>query len=176
MSRVLPIERLGSPVLRRQAEEVTSFDDELRALVRDMFTTMYHAEGVGLAGPQVGVPKRVLVMDPRLEEEPGGGRMALVNPRVVEASRAVDKASEGCLSIPGVDEVVERALEVVVEARTPEGDPVRLHVEGFAARVLQHEIDHLDGILFIDRLTPLKRELLLKRYRRLLEEEAAGAS
>lgn len=169
---ILPIELLGSPALRQEAQDVTVFDDGLRTLVRDMFATMYHAEGVGLAGPQVGLGKRVLVVDARDEDEPEAGRLALVNPRIVEASKATERGTEGCLSIPGVDDLVERSVEVVVEAVDPEGNPLRIEAQGFMARVLQHEIDHLDGILFIDRLSPLKRQLLLKRYRRLQEEEA----
>lgn len=172
---IRPIELLGSPVLRREASEVRTFDESLQGLVRDMFETMYHAEGVGLAGPQVGVSFRILVIDARNEEDPPAGRFVLVNPRIVEASRATERATEGCLSIPGVDELVERALEVVVEAHDPMGEPVRVEAEGFLARVLQHEIDHLDGVLFVDRLSPLKREFLLKRYRKLQAEEA-GAS
>lgn len=172
---ILPIELLGSPVLRQEADEVTVFDDDLRVLVRDMFATMYHAEGVGLAGPQVGISKRVLVIDARYEDEPEAGRLALVNPRIVQASKATERGTEGCLSIPGVDDLVERALEVTVEAVDPEGRPVKVTAGGFMARVLQHEIDHLDGVLFIDRISPLKRQLLLKRYRKLQEEEAEAS-
>lgn len=172
---IRPIELLGSPVLRQEASEITAFDESLQALVRDMFETMYHAEGVGLAGPQVGISSRILVIDSRNEEDPPAGRLALVNPRIVEASRATERGTEGCLSIPGVDEVVERALVVVVEAQDPEGERVRIQAEGFLARVLQHEIDHLDGVLFIDRLSPLKREFLLKRYRKLQAEEAEAS-
>ena len=172
---IRPIELLGRPVLRQEASEITAFDESLQALVRDMFETMYHAEGVGLAGPQVGISSRILVIDSRNEEDPPAGRLALVNPRIVEASRATERGTEGCLSIPGVDEVVERALVVVVEAQDPEGERVRIQAEGFLARVLQHEIDHLDGVLFIDRLSPLKREFLLKRYRKLQAEEAEAS-
>lgn len=172
---IRPIELLGSPVLRQEASEIETFDDSLQGLVRDMFETMYHAEGVGLAGPQVGISSRILVIDTRNEEDPPAGRFALVNPRIVEASRATERGTEGCLSIPGVDELVERALVVVVEAQDPAGRPVRMEAEGFLARVLQHEIDHLDGVLFIDRLSPLKREFLLKRYRKLQAEEAEAS-
>lgn len=172
---IRPIELLGSPVLRREASEIDAFDDSLQGLVRDMFETMYHAEGVGLAGPQVGISSRILVIDSRNEDDPPAGRFALVNPRIVEASRATERGTEGCLSIPGVDELVERALVVVVEAQDPSGAPVRIEAEGFLARVLQHEIDHLDGVLFIDRLSPLKREFLLKRYRKLQAEEAEAS-
>lgn len=162
------IELLGSPVLRRRAEEIEQVDDELRALIRDMFETMYDAEGIGLAGPQIGVDRRVIVVDVR---EEGSTPMALVNPRIVEASADTDKAEEGCLSIPGVSGVVERSTGVIVEGLSEHGDPVRVEAEGMLARCLQHEIDHLDGVLFVDRLSPLKRNMVLKRYRALQAEE-----
>jgi peptide deformylase len=167
------IELLGSEALRTPAKEVETFDDDLRALVRDMFETMYHAEGAGLAAPQVNVPLRVFVFD--LREEGRGRRepVALVNPRIVESSSRTARGPEGCLSIPGVDEVVTRAASVVVEGFTPDGEPVGYEVSGHLARVFQHEIDHLDGVLFIDRISPLKRRMLLKRWQRLREEEAS---
>jgi len=168
---IRPITLLGDPVLREETREVVSFGEELRLLIRDMFDTMYHAEGVGLAGPQVGLSLRVLVVDTRQEELEGGGRMALVNPQIVERSPALERETEGCLSIPGVDELVDRHRWVVVEAVDPAGVPVRVEAEGFLARALQHEIDHLEGVLFIDHLSPLKRGLLLKRYRKLRAEE-----
>lgn len=166
-----PVVLLGDPVLRQEAREVEELDEGVRTLVRDLFETMDHEEGVGLAAPQVGVPLRVIVVDPRLEDDPEGGRIALVNPRIVEHSKARERGREGCLSIPGVDEMVERAVGITVEAMDLEGNPLELRAEGFPARVLQHEIDHLDGILYIDRISPLARDLVLKRYRRLREEE-----
>ena len=159
---ILRIELLGAEVLRRPAEEVREIDEQLRLLVQDMFQTMYHAEGIGLAGPQVGVSKRVIVVDLHDEEVPP---FALVNPRVVESSRDTDKAEEGCLSIPGITGAVTRPARVTVEGLDPQGSPVRMEAEGLLARCLQHEIDHLDGILFLDRLSPLKRDMLLKKYR-----------
>lgn len=162
---------LGDPVLRTPADPVASFDDELRALVDEMFETMYHAEGVGLAAPQIGLSQRIFVIDVRDEDAPLGGRFALINPEIVEASRETDRQSEGCLSIPGLDEVVERPERVVVRGLDPEGTPVEVQADGILARALQHEKDHLDGILFIDRVSPLKRRMLLKRWRKLQEEE-----
>lgn len=162
---------LGDPVLREPAAAVESFDEDLRALVSDLFATMAAADGIGLAAPQIGVPRRVLVVDVR----PMAGedaRAALVNPRVVESSDEVDREAEGCLSIPGVSEVVKRPAEVVVEAADPHGEPVRIEAEGMYARALQHEIDHLDGVLFIDRISPLKRRMVLKKYRKLREAES----
>lgn len=164
------IRMLGDPVLRKEAEEVEVFDDALQALVDDMFETMAAAEGAGLAGPQVGVSRRVLVVDVR-REVGSRGRLALINPRLVEVGEEVDRGPEGCLSIPGVSEVVARPARVVVEGFDPAGEPVRVEAEDLFARALLHEMDHLDGVLFIDRLSPLKRRMLLRKYRKLQEEE-----
>jgi peptide deformylase len=164
---VLKIELLGSEVLRRRAEEIEEIDDDLRALVRNMFDTMYDAEGIGLAGPQVGVERRVIVVDVR---EEGSTPFALVNPRIVESGSEAEKAEEGCLSIPGVAGVVERPARVVVEGLSEEGEPMRIEADGLLGRCLQHEVDHLDGVLFIDRLSPLKRRTVLKKYKSLAEE------
>jgi peptide deformylase len=153
------------PVLRTEAEEVQAFDDDLRALVRDMWETMYHADGIGLAAPQVGVSRRVLVVDLRREEEPEA-RVALVNPRVVWASDEREKAPEGCLSIPGMEEVVERPRAVRIEGFDPEGNEMVVEADELYSRALQHEIDHLDGILFPDRISPLKRRMLLKKWKK----------
>jgi peptide deformylase len=160
---------MGDPVLRTKAEAVSDFDDGLRTLVREMFETMYHAEGIGLAAPQVGVSRRVLVVDLRREEEPEA-RLALVNPVVTWASSELDKAPEGCLSIPGLEDSVTRPWAVKIEGYDPRGRPVTLEAEELFSRVLQHEIDHLDGILFLDRLSPLKRRMQMKKWRKLQEE------
>lgn len=166
---ILDIVLMGDPVLRQEAEEVTVFDDALKTLVRDMFETMYHAEGVGLAAPQVGVSQQVLVVDIRREDEPES-RVALVNPRVVWASDETEKEPEGCLSIPGLEDVVMRPWAVRIEGRNPDGDPITVEAEDFYARALQHEIDHLHGVLFLDHLSPLKRRMALKKWRKLREE------
>ncbi|MHB1192736.1 MAG: peptide deformylase [Longimicrobiales bacterium] len=163
---------LGDPVLRTRAEEVTSFDDELRTLVRDMFETMYHAEGIGLAAPQVGVSKRVVVVDLRREDEPEA-RVALVNPVVTWASSELDKEAEGCLSIPGIEDVVVRPWAVKVEGFDPKGRSVSLEAEELFSRAIQHEIDHVDGILFLDRLSPLKRRMQMRKWKKLREDEAS---
>ena len=160
------------PVLRTEADEVEAFDDELRELVRDMWETMYHADGIGLAAPQVGVSRRVLVVDLCREEEPDA-RVALVNPRVVWSSEELDKAPEGCLSIPGLEEVVERPWAVRVEGFDPEGNEVAIEAEELYSRALQHEIDHLDGVLFPDRLSPLKRRMLTKKWKKQQVEAEA---
>ncbi|MCG6956358.1 MAG: peptide deformylase [Gemmatimonadetes bacterium] len=165
---------MGDPVLRQSAEEVDTFDEELETLVSDMFETMYAADGIGLAAPQVGILRRVLVVDLRREDEPDA-RVALVNPRVTWQSQETDRQPEGCLSIPGLEDVVERPVSVRIEGYDPEGLPVALEVDDLYARALQHEIDHLDGILFVDRVTPLKRRMLLKKWKKLrAEAEKAG--
>ncbi len=164
---VRKIRFLGDPVLREMCREVESFDEDLQALVDDLQETMYAADGIGLAAPQIGVPVRVFVYDVRDEEiEPG----VLVNPRIVEAS-GTQREVEGCLSIPGLDEVVERKGRVVVEGLGRNGEPVRIDAEGLLSRCLQHESDHLDGVLFIDRVSPLKRRMLLKKWSKMDESE-----
>ena len=156
---------MGDPVLRREAEEVDSFDDDLRELVEDMWQTMYHADGIGLAAPQIGVSRRVTVIDLRREDEPEA-RVALVNPRVVWVSKESEKAPEGCLSIPGMEEVVTRPWSIRVEGFDPDGNEVHIEADELFARALQHEIDHLDGILFPDRISALKRRMLMKKWKK----------
>jgi len=163
---------LGAPILRERAKPVETFDEELRDLVRDMFMTMAAAEGAGLAAPQVGVSRRVLVADVR-EEDKEPVRVAVVNPMIVELGEEEERGSEGCLSVPGVDEMVSRPYRVVVDGFAPSGDPLRIEAEGLYSRVLQHEVDHLNGILFFDRMSPLQRRMLLRKYRKLRAEEAA---
>jgi peptide deformylase len=161
---------LGERVLREEAPEVEVFDDDLRSLVRDLFETMYHADGIGLAATQVGIRARVLVIDLRREDEPDA-RLALVNPKVVWASGETDKQSEGCLSIPGIEEVVERPWAVRVEGFDPEGHEVTVEVDDLYSRALQHEIDHLDGVLFLDRVSALKRRMAMKKWKKLRADE-----
>ena len=160
---LLNIEMLGSEALRTPAEEVAEVDDELRRLIGDMFETMYRAEGVGLAAPQVGISRRVIVVDVHDDEVKP---FALVNPRLVESSKETEKGEEGCLSIPGLSAAVERAAHVVVEGLDRDGNPLRVEGGGLLARCLQHEIDHLDGVLFIDRVGPLKRKMLLQKWKK----------
>jgi peptide deformylase len=164
------IRLLGDPILRRKAREVETFDDGLRELVRDMFHTMVAAEGAGLAAPQIGLSMRVLVADDGRSSPEGIGRLALVNPVITELGDDLEREQEGCLSIPGVSELVRRPGRVVVEGFDPEGAPVRVEAEGLMSRILQHEVDHLDGVLFFDRISPLKRRMLLSKYRKLQED------
>ncbi len=169
---------MGDPVLRAVAEEVSVFDDQLRLLVREMFETMYHADGIGLAAPQIGVSSRVIVIDLRHRDRDGDDdpreehRIALVNPKITWSSEETHKQSEGCLSIPGLEEVIRRPMSVRVEGQDPDANPVIVEADDLYARALQHEIDHIDGILFLDRVTPLKRRILLKKWKKLEAEEA----
>ncbi len=162
---------LGDPILRERCAEVEEFDEELRALIDDLFETMYAEDGIGLAAPQIGVPRRVFVYDIRDPEVAPG---VLVNPRIVEEEGAV-RDSEGCLSIPELTEIVERAERVVVEGLDGDGESVRIEADGLLSRCLQHERDHLDGVLFIDRVSPLKRKMLLKKWSRMQEEAEEAA-
>jgi peptide deformylase len=156
---LLPLHLLGSPVLRQHSPEVKTVDDEMRRLVEDMFETMDAAKGIGLAANQVGVSRRVAVVDVE------GDRFAMINPRIIETEgRAV--AEEGCLSIPDIYGDVTRPDRVVIEALDSAGNRYRKEATGLKARAIQHEIDHLDGILFLDHLSLIKRQMLLARWRR----------
>ncbi|HEY8105447.1 MAG TPA: peptide deformylase [Gemmatimonadales bacterium] len=154
-----PLHLLGSPVLRQRSSDVARVDDELRRLVDDLFETMEAAHGVGLAANQVGVTRRVAVVDAE------GQRFAMINPVIVEAEGRTT-AEEGCLSIPEIFGDVTRPDRVVLEALDRDGKPYRLEVDGLVARAIQHELDHLDGILFLDHLGLMKRKVLLARWKR----------
>ncbi len=163
---------LGEKVLREPGVQVVEFDDGLRALVADMLETMYYAEGIGLAAPQIGVSLRVCVLDLHDEDDPDGGRWVFVNPAIVESSDEEEKAPEGCLSIPEMEDVVTRSARVTVRGFDAEGEAIEVEAEGLLARALQHEIDHLDGVLFIDRLSAFKRRALLKKWKKSQQEGA----
>lgn len=137
---------LGDPVLREKSKEVPQVTPNIQKLIDDMADTMYDADGIGLAAPQVGILKRVIVVDV------GEGLLGLVNPEVVLAE-GEQTGPEGCLSIPGVQATVTRANHVIVKGLNRDGEPVVVDAEGLLARCLLHEIDHLDGILFLDRVT-----------------------
>ncbi|MEW6048444.1 MAG: peptide deformylase [Bacillota bacterium] len=148
---ILPIRKVPDPVLRQKARPVQRVTRRHRRLIEDMKETMYDAPGVGLAANQVGVLERVIVVDP------GDRFMALINPEILEAEgKSVDV--EGCLSIPGITGYVERAQTVRVRALDERGHPVEFQAEGYLARIIQHEVDHLDGVLFTDRATSLVQE------------------
>lgn len=165
---VRPIRRFPDEVLRVRCPEVETFDDELRRLVADMVETMRAAPGVGLAAPQVGVERRVMVVDLSAGEDPAQLHV-FVNPRIVEEEGSVAEV-EGCLSIPGISEKVERPQRVRVEARDLAGERFELAAEDWLARAICHETDHLDGVLFVDRLRGLRREKVRRQLRKMAAE------
>jgi peptide deformylase len=154
---ILDIRVLGDPILREDTKPVTEITDELRALVRNMFETMYLAKGIGLAAPQVGRTERLAVVD--VDDNP----LVIINPEVVH-SEGKEKGEEGCLSIPDVYGDVERPARVRVRATDLDGKEIELEADGLFARCLQHEIDHLHGKLFIDYLSVLKRRSALSKW------------
>ncbi len=163
--RVRPLTLLGDPTLHAPCREVTAFGPELAALVEDLFATMYAARGVGLAANQVGEDLRVFVYDcPDDEDVRHLGH--IVNPRLVEVDGVVVRGPEGCLSLPGLEAGTERYDHAVVEGFTAAGEPVTVHGTGFFARCLQHECDHLEGRLYVDRLTGRRRRTVLRRAAR----------
>jgi peptide deformylase len=161
---LLVLHLLGSPVLRQRSAEVVSVDDEVRRLVGEMFETMDAARGVGLAANQVGVARRIAVVDAE------GDRFAMIDPVIVEADGS-SVAEEGCLSIPEIYGDVTRPERVVIEALDEQGNRYRREATGLKARAIQHEIDHIDGILFLDHLSLIKRQMLLARWRRERKDE-----
>ncbi|HEX4634522.1 MAG TPA: peptide deformylase [Gemmatimonadales bacterium] len=154
---------LGSPVLRERAKPVPAVDDTVRQFVADLFDTMHAAKGVGLAANQVGVALRVAVVDVG-EEAPDP--LVLINPVVTPRGDLVETAEEGCLSIPEIFADVERPVDITLDALDGEGRPYRMNISGYKARAVQHEVDHLDGVLFLDHLTAVKRASLLSKWRR----------
>jgi len=143
-------------VLRRKAHKITTFDKELQQTIDDMVETMREAPGVGLAAPQIGLTERLIVVEYDIDDEVEDGPKKLytiVNPEIIQASEETETGLEGCLSIPGLVGEVERNLEIVVRGQNRRGQPVKIKAEGWLARIFQHEIDHLDGILYTDRAT-----------------------
>ena len=166
----LSILEFPDPRLRTRAEPVQHFDDELKQFVVDMFETMYAANGVGLAATQVNVHRQVLVAD---MSEDRNEPLALINPEILEKDGA-QVYQEGCLSFPGIYADVTRALKVKVRARDADGQEIQVEVEGPLAVCIQHEMDHLAGKVFVDYLSPLKRNLLLKRLEKQRKQAASA--
>ncbi len=169
---IRPILLHPDPRLKKCCDPVTEVTDELRAAAADMLETMYDAPGVGLAGPQVGLMKRILVMDCVKDPEAKPRPMVLMNPEITWASEAKNTYEEGCLSIPEQYAEVTRPAEVKVRWLALDGATVEEHFDGLWATCVQHEIDHLDGKLFIDYLTPLKRQLITRKMTKLKRERA----
>jgi peptide deformylase len=160
----------GDPVLRQRAAEIDAYGPELVKLAEVMFEIMYENDGIGLAGNQVGLLQRLIVLDVTLDDD-NRFRAALANPRVLKKD-GEDTGEEGCLSIPDVRADVSRPDVLVVEAETLEGKTVRFEAEGLLARAVQHEIDHLDGVLFVDRIPPSRRKMLEGRLRQIAQDHA----
>jgi len=170
---VLPILIHPDPRLKTKCDPVTSFDAELKQLSKDMLETMYDAPGIGLAASQVGVLKRILVMDCATKEEEEPQPMVLVNPEILETSDEMSTYNEGCLSIPEQYDDVKRPAEVTVKYFTVDGEEVTQHFDGLWSTCVQHEIDHLDGKLFIDYLSRMKRGMITRKMEKLKRERAA---
>ncbi len=165
---ILKIVKYPAEVLETPAEAVTEFDDELRRLVADMFETMYRAPGVGLAAPQVGVSKRIFVMDCSGGKDPEQ-KIAMINPRVLQ-TEGEQLGEEGCLSFPGIFFSVKRALRAVVKAEDVDGNTFQIDGMELTARCMLHETDHCDGVLFLERTTPLKREMAKRKIKKALKQ------
>jgi peptide deformylase len=163
---VLKILKYGEPVLEKSAEQVTQFDaPRLKQLIEDMFETMYAAKGVGLAAPQVGIGQRVTVIDTSVGEDESK-KLVLINPEIL-TREGTQVGEEGCLSIPGFREPVTRANKVTVKAHNEKGELIEVSGEELLARALQHEIDHLNGKLFINHLSALKRDIIRRKIKKL---------
>lgn len=163
--KIHEVVKYPEPVLAKRADEVTVFDAKLARLVDEMFDSMYAAQGIGLAAPQIAISQRITVIDVSFKERPDE-KLALINPEIVEREgRQVEE--EGCLSLPEIREKVVRSERVKVKAQNVNGEWFEVEGTELLARALQHEIDHLDGILFIDRISRLKRELVLRKIKKM---------
>ncbi|ABK42669.1 peptide deformylase [Magnetococcus marinus MC-1] len=171
---ILPIVTAPDPVLKKRAEPVVAVDASIQQLMRDMLETMYAAPGIGLAAPQVGVSKRVIVVDVTYSEAAAqdGEPYCLANPEIIAAEGEITW-EEGCLSVPESYGKVDRKEHVVVRGLNAQGELVTLEAHGLFAVCLQHEIDHLDGTLFIDHLSSLKRTMIIKKLKKLKTEQAS---
>lgn len=159
------IVKYPDPVLSQKGEHVTEFGPELAQFVDEMWASMYAAHGIGLAAPQIGVSKRITVIDVSFKERPEE-KLVLINPEIIDR-QGKQFEEEGCLSLPEIREKVQRAARVTVRAQDVNGEFFEAEGEELLARAIQHEIDHLDGVLFIDRLSPLKRDLVKRKIRKL---------
>ena len=169
---VRPILVLPDPRLRAVSEPVKKVDGEIRKLVDDMFETMYDAPGIGLAAIQVGVPKRVVTADLAKKDEPRNPQV-FINPEIVSSSEELSVYEEGCLSIPEIHEDVERPSRVRVRYMDLAGKPQEVEADGLLATCLQHEIDHINGVLFIDHISKLKRDRITKKFTKAAKRAAA---
>jgi peptide deformylase len=162
-----PIRIYGDPVLRKTATPIGPIDQDVLALIDDMIETMYDAPGVGLAAPQVGCSVRLFVLDPTMGEEPGKA-FALINPELDGFSKETDVLEEGCLSFPDIRADINRPLSCTVRYTTADGDRVEGVADDLFARAIQHEYDHLDGVMFIDRMSTIRRRLFGKQLKEMV--------
>lgn len=163
----------GDPVLRKVADPVEEFGPDLKQLAEDMLETMLESDGVGLAAPQVGVSKRFVVIGIPVDDNGDQGKLHvfnMVNPEIIDEGEEIDLLEEGCLSLPEITVNVERPTKIVVEYQNLDGETIELEAEGMFAKVIQHEIDHLDGVLITDYLPPLKRTMMRNRLKKLSEQ------
>ncbi len=167
MARIYPIVKYGDPVLEKPAATVTTFDEELRTLVEDMFESMYAAKGIGLAAPQIGISRRIAVIDVTFKEDPTA-KLVLVNPEIIHTEGHMSQ-SEGCLSLPEFRENVRRPRVVRVRAQDAYGRTFEKTGEELLARALMHETDHLHGRLYISHVSALKRDLMKRKIRKLMK-------
>tara|TARA_R110002126_G_scaffold281712_1_gene429662 strand:- start:24583 stop:25116 length:534 start_codon:yes stop_codon:yes gene_type:complete len=171
---IKPLILLPDPVLRRQSDPIERVDDAVLALADDMLETMYDAPGIGLAAVQVGIPRRLLVVDCSREDE-DQAPMVFINPQVVASSDERSTYEEGCLSIPDYYAEVERPMQVTVDYVDRLGKQQQIEADGLLATCLQHEIDHLNGILFIDHISKLKRDMVVKKFTKLAKGRSSAA-
>jgi peptide deformylase len=170
MMSIRPIMLLPDPVLRQVSSPVERVDDNVRAFAADLFETMYDAPGIGLAGIQVGEPRRILVIDLAKEGEPKAPQV-FINPEIVARSDEASVYEEGCLSIPDYYAEVERPKDVTVRYLDLDGKAHEIKAEGLLAVCLQHEIDHLNGVLFIDHISKLKRDMVVRKFRKMARDK-----
>src|ERR1700743_2693701 len=163
--KIHEVRKYPDPVLAKVGEKVTDFGPETAQLVEEMFESMYAAQGIGLAAPQIGISKQITVIDTSFKERPED-KLVLINPEIIEREGKQNE-EEGCLSLPDIREKVQRAAHVKVRAQNAKGEFFEVEGDELLARALQHEIDHLHGILFIDKLSRLKRDLVHRRIRKL---------
>jgi len=161
----MDIRTYGDATLRRKAKPIDTIDDEVRNLCQLMVEVMIRENGVGLAAPQIGISKRIFVMDA------DGELYIFINPELVELSEETEEVREGCLSVPGVNAMLARSTRAVVEGLNLDGERIRLEGEGIIARAIQHEMDHLNGNLYLDRLSTARRQSLIKEFQRKQREE-----
>ncbi|MEA3356442.1 MAG: peptide deformylase [Candidatus Bipolaricaulota bacterium] len=166
--KTVEVKTYGSPVLRGQAKPVEDIDDDVKGLSQRMVEAMLQANAVGIAAPQLGISTRIIALDINDELH------ILINPEIIGSSKLAEEEQEGCLSIPGVAAPIPRKVKTAVKGITLAGKQVELEGEGLMARAIQHEIDHLNGVLYIDYLTSTRRKMLLKEYRKQSKEEGEG--